>query len=229
MIKRYSCPLYQYSFPSFPLRRILDSCVLSTTTEAWRDSTISFIFAQCMYKIIRFPSSSSFEKSPAYMPKKFQFLEAMKRSKARAKVYSSWTLNSKTEAPFAFIRISKAELPAVTWNCFIFFLFWLRPSSLVLSHTVQVDLTTNVPSSSRASRISNRSSSPPASKALLLKNFYSAKNHTPLLLSQLDSNKSPQTPHNFSRRRKPSSETLWVWHWRGQLLSCSPKTAPRSM
>ena len=94
---------------------------------------------------------------------------------------------------------------------------------------LQVDLTTNVPSSSRASQISNRSSSPPASKAPLLKNFYSAKNHTPLLLSQLDSNKSPQTPHNFSRRRKPSSETLWVWHWRGQLLSCSPKTAPRSM
>ena len=94
---------------------------------------------------------------------------------------------------------------------------------------LQVDLTTNVPSSSRASQISNRSSSPPASKAPLLKNFYSAKNHTPLLLSQLDSNKSPQTSHNFSRRRKPSSETLWVWHWRGQLLSCSPKTAPRSM
>ena len=94
---------------------------------------------------------------------------------------------------------------------------------------LQVDLTTNVPSSSRASQISNRSSSPPASKALLLKNFYSAKNHTPLLLSQLDSNKSPQTSHNFSRRRKPSSETLWVWQWRGQLLSCSPKTAPRSM
>ena len=79
--------------------------------------------------------------------KKVQFLEAMKKSKARAKVYSSWTLNSKTEAPFAFILLSEAELLAVSTQqletALFFFLFWLRPSSLVLSHTVWYLITIN--------------------------------------------------------------------------------------
>ena len=55
---------------------------------------------------------------------------------------------------------------------------------------LQVDLTTNEPSSSRASQISYRSSSIPTNKAPLLKNLYSAKNHTPFQLYRrlLDSN-----------------------------------------
>ena len=160
-----------------------------------------------------------------WLPKKIQEFESLLEVQIHFCIFLSLLSKIGQSPPQLQYRHSKSS----RHNSRFFKLF--APSLLEnpMKPLLQVDLTTNVPSSSRASQISNRSSSPPASKAPLLKNFYSAKNHTPLLLSQLDSNKSPQTSHNFSRRRKPSSETLWVWHWRGQLLSCSPKTAPRSM
>ena len=129
--------------------------------------------------------------SHCWLPKKIQELKSLLEVQIHFYIYLSLLSKIGQSPPQLQYQHSKSRRQ----NSRFFILF--APSLLEnpMKPVLQVDLTTNESSSSRAAQISTRSPSLPSSKAPLLKNLYSTKNHTPLLLSQLllDSNKFPSS------------------------------------